>query len=94
MPRHPGRSGAAWQRARTATLNDWHTIHGNLCPGYQRAPHPTDERNPLTVDHIIPISRGGEPHARDNLTVLCHACNAAKKDRPATALRPTPTRAW
>jgi 5-methylcytosine-specific restriction endonuclease McrA len=34
----------------------------------------------LTVDHIIPIARGGT-HARTNLQVLCRACNSAKGAR-------------
>lgn len=34
--------------------------------------------NYLTLDHIIPLSRGGEPRNPDNLQTLCHRCNARK----------------
>lgn len=33
----------------------------------------------LTLDHVIPRSRGG-PNSNDNLQTLCRACNEAKAD--------------
>jgi len=35
----------------------------------------------LTVDHIIPESRGGTEHI-ENLQLLCGHCNSVKDDRP------------
>jgi 5-methylcytosine-specific restriction endonuclease McrA len=35
--------------------------------------------NPLTVDHIVPLSKGGT-NARENLMVLCYRCNRTKSD--------------
>jgi len=32
-----------------------------------------------TIDHIVPLNRGGE-HVRDNVQALCLSCNASKKD--------------
>ena len=40
----------------------------------------------LTVDHIIPISRGGTDHL-ENLQLLCQACNSTKGDRPMEYLK-------
>ncbi len=37
--------------------------------------------NELTVDHIVPISRGGAPDKWDNLVVACKRCNWKKADR-------------
>lgn len=30
------------------------------------------------VDHIIPINKGGDPLALDNLQSLCHSCHSIK----------------
>ena len=35
----------------------------------------------MTIDHIIPQSRGGTDHL-ENLQMLCAACNSLKGDRP------------
>ena len=60
-----------------------HTLYGKQeghCAGCQ---HHFPFRN-LTVDHIIPQSRGGTDHL-DNLQLLCNACNSTKgtKDQAA-----------
>lgn len=33
-----------------------------------------------TLDHVIPLSKGG-PHTYANLKTCCHSCNAAKSDK-------------
>ncbi len=38
--------------------------------------------NNLTLDHIVPVSRGGKSHSR-NLQTLCRSCNARKGARLA-----------
>ena len=38
-----------------------------------------------TVDHIVPIARGGHPSDLDNLQLAHLACNLAKADRLAGA---------
>lgn len=35
----------------------------------------------LTIDHIIPISRGGHPEKKANLLACCFACNQKKANR-------------
>lgn len=40
-------------------------------------PHPLSP----TVDHIIPIERGGHPSAIENLQLAHFACNRAKSDK-------------
>ena len=48
-----------------------------------KAPHPLS----ATVDHIIPISRNGDPSALENLQLAHRCCNRAKSDK---LLTPTP----
>lgn len=40
---------------------------------------PLDRYTNLTVDHVIPLGRGGT-NAPENLTVLCDVCNTEKSD--------------
>ena len=38
----------------------------------------------LTLDHIVPIARGGS-HSEDNLVVACGSCNSSKNAKPLAA---------
>ena len=42
-----------------------------------RSPHPLSP----TVDHIIPVSKGGHPSALENLQLAHRICNRAKADK-------------
>jgi 5-methylcytosine-specific restriction endonuclease McrA len=48
----------------------------------------------VTIDHILPVSRGGK-HDEDNLVVACRPCNYRKKiqtpDEAGMTIRPLPT---
>ena len=44
---------------------------------------PATEGNPLTIDHVIPLTRGGT-NQRENLTVACYRCNRTKSDAVTT----------
>lgn len=35
----------------------------------------------VTIDHVIPVSRGGK-HSIDNVVPACRSCNSKKRDRP------------
>lgn len=62
------------ERARRAdAVAAWRTRHGDLCPGWQRPPHPAAD---LTADHIDPVGAGGPEHGA--LTVLCRSCNSRR----------------
>jgi len=69
--------GSAWQRTANRVLAQHRAVYGDWCPGWQCEAHPARD---LTVDHIVPRSRGGSD-TRENLAVLCRSCNGAKRDR-------------
>lgn len=35
---------------------------------------------PMTMDHIIPLSKGGL-HTKENMATACMSCNSGKKDK-------------
>lgn len=39
--------------------------------------------NQATIDHVIPLSEGGDPMSRDNLVVACRKCNRGKRSHNA-----------
>jgi 5-methylcytosine-specific restriction endonuclease McrA len=39
--------------------------------------------NAATLDHITPVSRGGERHSLENVVCACLACNQARGTTPA-----------
>ena len=38
------------------------------------------ELKPLTIDHLVPLSRGGH-HTASNIVGACKSCNSSKKDK-------------
>lgn len=72
---HPGRPQTKAKRRAAAVARDGRTCYlcGRECTDWTGRPTKTD----LTLDHVIPPSKGGT-HAADNLRVCCRSCNAAK----------------
>jgi 5-methylcytosine-specific restriction endonuclease McrA len=55
-------------------------IRQELERGRPRCANPgCHRRTNLTIDHIVPLSKGGSDHI-SNLQLLCRACNTAKGD--------------
>ena len=56
------------------TFDEWQVVlkeHDHCC-------HYCNHRKPLTMDHVIPLSRGG-PHTRLNVVPACRSCNSSKQ---------------
>lgn len=74
------------------TAEEWAEIllaHEHRCRYCQK-------QTKLTVDHVIPLSKGGE-HTKENVVPACQSCNSKKRDRldwlivPAVPSAPTMT---
>lgn len=90
MPRSPGRTGTAWRRIRERVLTESQTCW--IC-GHGAAD---------TVDHVIPLSKGGAPldpanlrpaHGVNGCPVCRRKCNSSKGAN-LTAPAPKASRAW
>ena len=70
---------ARWRSLRRRLLDKWRAEHGPTCPGDEH--HAEHVSFDLTLDHVVPLERGGAPYDERNLRVLCRSFNASKRDR-------------
>lgn len=75
-------------RRKNAPINDftareWREIKA----AYRQRCAYCGRRRDLTVDHVIPLSRGGDHTAR-NVAPACGSCNSRKGDRAAPQFQP------
>lgn len=74
--RRPRRRTAAETRRRREAVAAHVDLHGWVCPGWRREPHPSQD---LTADHVVAVGAGGREEGP--LTVLCRSCNSARGSR-------------
>lgn len=88
--KHPEKKGEYANRRRARKLGSTSepysfreicNHYGNKCVSCERGDQP------LTVDHIIPISKGGEDTI-ENVQPLCRVCNSRKGSHHTTDYRP------
>jgi 5-methylcytosine-specific restriction endonuclease McrA len=58
------------------TIDQWNT----LCETYHQKCARCREVRPLTVDHVVPVSKGGSSNI-DNIQPLCLQCNSWKSTK-------------
>lgn len=94
MPRSKGRTGRPYRRLREYIRRTQPFCHVCGDPIPQDAAYP----DPLsfTVDHIEPLSHGGEPLNRHNAAAAHHACNSRRRNgsRRQPGVTPTNSRDW
>ena len=86
---HVGRAARARRKAwkRKAGIfaisgKDWR----RLCSRHREACFYCDAHEPLTMDHVIPLSKGGR-HSIGNIIPACLSCNSSKSDSFLAAWR-------
>jgi 5-methylcytosine-specific restriction endonuclease McrA len=67
----------AYKRRRREIIDAWVAENGPTCPGYGRPPHQV-EPSYLTLDHYVPLVRGGAADDPADLRILCRSCTARK----------------
>ena len=80
--RYPDRANAITNRRRTRLAGGSYTAAewSELCAKYNYRCLACGAEGPLTVDHVIPVSKGGSSDI-SNLQPLCMACNTRKRAR-------------
>jgi len=78
-----------WLRFRSALLDEFKDEHGSLFCEYcgrggliKEIPKgQKKDARVATIDHVIPLSKGGGRFDRDNLKLACLRCNQEKADK-------------
>lgn len=69
------------RRGRVASAGEYtHAEWESLCDFYGHICLCCRESKPLTVDHVVPLSKGGR-NTIDNLQPLCASCNSRKNQK-------------
>ena len=81
---------AQWFDFRDEVLDECETVMGGLVCTYcgrddlvREQPEGTFRQpaNLATVDHVVPVSKGGERYDKGNCAVACYRCNQKKADK-------------
>lgn len=74
-----------WLKFRVEYLHNICKIFGHIdchyCPKTHLKIETKDKNKLATIDHVIPLSKGGEMWNLDNLVPACYTCNMRKGDK-------------
>ncbi len=73
------RNRVAWRRARAALRRDFPTGPCAWCGRAIDPSLPFNHRHAWTADHVVPLARGGDPFAPENLRPMHRACNSQRQ---------------
>jgi 5-methylcytosine-specific restriction endonuclease McrA len=81
---NPEKSKAKWHKRQAQKLGNGGSYTGAewkaLCDHYGNKCLACRESKPLTVDHVVPVSKGGSNDI-SNIQPLCRSCNTSKLDK-------------
>lgn len=93
----PDLTGAQYRRARAIGIAQSGGLC-LLCAKPMRLDLPGTHPEGPTLEHLIPVSRGGHPYDPRNLSASHQRCNSARGNRLLSELRTTtdenPSREW
>jgi hypothetical protein len=72
----PERRTSAYQRYMRQSKQAWIATHGTLCNGYGHQPPHLVAEAELTMDHVVPLARGGDPFGP--VVGRCRPCNSTR----------------
>jgi len=79
-----------WLKFREALLDAFEAVHGCLRCHYCGRRDLVREENPMTgrqpanmatIDHVVPVSKGGPKEDPNNCVIACQGCNSRKADK-------------
>ena len=79
-----------WIAFREGLLDACEAVHGCLVCHYCGKRNLVREENPVTgrqpanmatIDHVMPLSKGGAKEDPDNCVIACQSCNEEKADK-------------
>lgn len=90
--RSAGRKGRDWEQLRNRVFAE--ETHCWLCHRFVDQTLPPRTPQSRSVDHIVPLALGGDPHDRSNVRLAHHGCNSRRGAGLPSAPATGATRQW
>lgn len=90
-PRGKGRDGRPWRTIAQRVYRE--ETHCWICGQYVDQTLPPRTPRSRSVDHVVPLSQGGNPLDRANLRLACLGCNSSRHQQQRKQQQPRRRRA-